>query len=66
MDTPKQNEPGAEKKPTAAPKKGPSKLPSKQISFSNQPVGKNGKQGKASVNKAKKGGVNLMRKLSGM
>jgi hypothetical protein len=47
-------------------KKGPSKLPSKQISFSNQPVSKNGKQAKASVNKTKKGGVNLMKKLSGM
>jgi len=65
MDTPKQNEPAADKKAAPA-KKGPSKLPSKQISFSNQPVGKNGKQGKASVNKSKKGGVNLMRKLSGM
>jgi len=66
MDTPKQNEPAADKKTATPPKKGPSKLPSKQISFSNQPVGKNGKQGKAQVNKAKKGGVNLMRKLSGM
>ncbi len=65
MDTPKQNEPIANKKPVAA-KKGPSKLPSKQISFSNQPVGKNGKQAKATVDKAKKGGTNLMRKLSGM
>ncbi len=46
--------------------KKPSKLPSKQISFSNQPVSKNGKQGKASVSTAKKGGVNHMRKLSGM
>ncbi len=56
MDTPKKEQA----------KKGPSKLPSKQISFSNHPVGKGGKQAKASVNKTKKGGVNLMRKLSGM
>ncbi len=56
METPKQN----------AAKKGPSKLPSKQISFSSQGNAKNGKQGKVNVNKAKKGGVNLMRKLSGM
>jgi hypothetical protein len=56
MDTPKKDQA----------KKGPSKLPSKQISFSNHPVGKGGKQAKATVNKAKKGGVNLMRKLSGM
>jgi hypothetical protein len=55
------------KKSTAAgTKKAPSKLPSKQISFSSQPVAKNGKQAKASVNKSKKGGVNLMKKLSGM
>ncbi|MES2704880.1 MAG: hypothetical protein V4649_19750 [Bacteroidota bacterium] len=47
-------------------KKGPAKLPSKQITFSNQPVAKNGKQGKTSLNSNKKGGVNLMRKLSGM
>ena len=52
---------------TQKPKKaGPVKLPSKQIVFSNQPVAKGGKQAKASVNKGKKGGVNLMRKLSGM
>ncbi len=55
------------KKSTAAgSKKGPSKLPSKQISFSNQPVSKNAKNAKATVNKSKKGGVNLMKKLSGM
>jgi hypothetical protein len=59
MDTSKKNT-------TAGTKKGPSKLPSKQITFSNQPVSKNGKQGNASVNKSKKGGVNLMKKLSGM
>ncbi len=47
-------------------KKTASKLPSKQISFGNNATLKNGKQGKASVNKTKKGGVNLMRKLSGM
>ena len=50
-----------------APKKGAGKLPSKQITFSNQPVGKKGNQsGKAMVNTQKKGGVNLMKKLSGM
>lgn len=54
------------KKGTAAPKKGPSKLPSKQISFSNQPTAKGGKQTKAAAVSGKKGGVNLMRKLSGM
>jgi len=59
MDTSKKNT-------TTGTKKGPSKLPSKQISFSNQPVSKNGKQAKATVNKTKKGGVNLMKKLSGM
>ncbi len=65
MDTPKQNEPAADKKPAAA-KKGPTKLPSKQISFSSQPTKKGGKQAKANINSGKKGGVNLMRKLSGM
>lgn len=49
------------------PKKGPSKLPSKQIVFGNQPVGKKGaKAANATVSSTKKGGVNLMRKLSGM
>ncbi|MCW3121744.1 MAG: hypothetical protein JWQ38_1236 [Flavipsychrobacter sp.] len=43
-----------------------SKLPSKQISFSNQPTAKGGKQAKTSINSVKKGGVNLMKKLSGM
>lgn len=42
------------------------KLPSKQIVFGNQPTTKGGKQGKAAVTTQKKGGVNLMRKLSGM
>lgn len=52
---------------TQKPKKaGSEKLPSKQISFSNQPLAKNGKKVKGSVNKSKKGGVNFMRKLSGM
>ncbi len=46
--------------------KKPSKLPSKQISFSGQQTSKNGANVKASVNKSKKGGVNNMRKLSGM
>ena len=39
----------------------------KQIVFGNQPKGKKGLvAGKASANSTKKGGVNLMRKLSGM
>jgi len=60
METPKNNE-------KAAPKKGPVKLPSKQISFSSQPLSKKGKQaGKLNINTQKKGGVNLMKKLSGM
>ena len=68
METPKQNEPAKKAAaPTPASKKaGPVRLPSKPISFSNQPNAKNGKQVKASVNKGKKGGVNLMKKLSGM
>ena len=48
-------------------KTGPSKLPAKQIVFGNQPKGKKGQvAAKASANSTKKGGVNLMRKLSGM
>ena len=55
------------KKPGATPPKKGAKLPSKSISFSNQPNAKNGKQGgKVNLNKSKKGGVNLMKKLSGM
>lgn len=50
----------------AAKKAGPVKLPSKPISFSSHPQAKNGKQAKVTVNKTKKGGVNLMKKLSGM
>lgn len=51
-----------------APKKAaPSKLPSKQIVFSSQPVSKKGQKGGTKMlNSTKKGGVNLMRKLSGM
>jgi hypothetical protein len=68
MDTAHQNESAGNKKPSTPPaaKKGPVRLPSKPISFQNQPVSKNGKQGKVTVNKSKKGGVNLMKKLSGM
>jgi hypothetical protein len=56
-----ENSKGAPKKAAAT------KLPSKQIVFGNQPKGKKGQQGgKASVNSVKKGGVNMMRKLSGM
>jgi hypothetical protein len=54
-----------EKKPAA--KKAPAKLPSKQIVFGNQQGNaKGGKNTNASVSTAKKGGVNNMRKLSGM
>ncbi len=62
------NKPADSKKATTPPpKKGPVRLPSKPISFSGQQQPKNGKQsGKAMVNKNKKGGVNLMKKLSGM
>jgi len=68
MDNSKQNEQPEKKTPASpAPKKaGPVRLPSKPISFSSQPQAKNGKQAKAMVNKSKKGGVNLMKKLSGM
>ena len=66
MDTPKQNEPAENKKAAAPAKKAPTKLPSKQISFSNHPTAKGGKNAKVQVNKSKKGGVNFMRKLSGM
>ncbi len=68
METPEQEQPIAPK-PTpkpAAKKTGPVKLPSKPISFSNHPQAKNGKNAKVTVNKTKKGGVNLMKKLSGM
>ena len=67
MDTNKQPTPAGDKK-TAAPAKkaGPVRLPSKPISFSNHPTAKGGKQAKTMVNKSKKGGVNLMKKLSGM
>ena len=68
MDTNKQNKPAGENKTPATPAKkaAPVRLPSKPISFSNQPTSKNGKQAKTMVNKSKKGGVNLMKKLSGM
>jgi len=67
-NTNKQPAPPAENKTpvTPAKKAAPVRLPSKPISFSNQPHAKNGKQGKTIVNKTKKGGVNLMKKLSGM
>jgi hypothetical protein len=47
-------------------KSAPAKLPSKPLSFTGQPTKKSGKQGSTKVNSVKKGGVNLMRKLSGM
>ena len=54
-------------KPKNTAGKAPTKLPSKQIVFGNQPKGKKGGAAtKANVNSTKKGGVNLMRKLSGM
>ncbi len=63
MDTPEKK---AAPQSKAAPKKG-AKLPSKSISFSGQASKKSGgKSGNAQVNGQKKGGVNLMRKLSGM
>jgi hypothetical protein len=63
MDTPEKKESA---QPKAAPKKA-AKLPSKSISFSGQATKKNGaKGGKAQINSQKKGGVNLMKKLSGM
>ncbi len=67
MDTNKQPTPTGDKKPAAPAKKaGPVRLPSKPISFSNHPTAKGGKQAKTMINKSKKGGVNLMKKLSGM
>ena len=67
MDTKKQTTPAAaDGKAAPAKKAGPVRLPSKPISFSNHPTAKGGKQAKTMVNKAKKGGVNLMKKLSGM
>ncbi len=63
MDTPEKKE---APQPKVAPKKA-AKLPSKSISFSGQATKKNGaKGGKAQINSQKKGGVNLMKKLSGM
>jgi hypothetical protein len=54
-------------KNSAAKKAGPSKLPAKQIVFGNQPQSKKAqKASKAMTTSNKKGGVNLMRKLSGM
>ncbi len=49
-------------------KAAPTKLPSKQIVFGNQPKGKKGGAAgsKSAAPSGKKGGVNLMRKLSGM
>ena len=66
MDTKKQSTPAADSKAAPAKKAGPVRLPSKPISFSSHPTAKGGKQAKTMVNKAKKGGVNLMKKLSGM
>jgi hypothetical protein len=54
-------------KPAAGAKKAAAKLPSKPISFSGQQQSKKGVKGaKTNINSTKKGGVNLMRKLSGM
>ena len=65
MDTPNNNEAPKTDAPTVK-KAAPSKLPSKTIVFANQSKIKGGKQAKVHVNKSKKGGVNNMRKLSGM
>lgn len=63
METPEKKD---APQPKVAPKKA-AKLPSKSISFSGQQTKKTGgKSGNAQVNGQKKGGVNLMRKLSGM
>lgn len=64
METPNQDAPKASG--ASSKKATPKKLPSKQITFGNQGTSKSGGQGKVTVNKSKKGGVNLMRKLSGM
>jgi hypothetical protein len=54
-------------KSTTNKKAGPSKLPAKQIVFGNQPQSKKAqKAAKSMASSNKKGGVNLMRKLSGM
>jgi len=66
MNTTNQNEDQKKAPVTPTKKAGPSKLPSKSISFANHPKAKGGKQAKAFIDKSKKGGVNLMRKLSGM
>ncbi len=66
MDTP-QNEKPAEKPAEPVKKAAPTKLPSKPISFSGQQQSKKGAKGpKSNFSSQKKGGVNLMRKLSGM
>ncbi len=64
METPK---PAASTNP-AGQKKAPTKLPSKPLSFSGQAQSKKGQKGAKinSINSTKKGGVNLMKKLSGM
>lgn len=64
---PLENKPTTPATPVAK-KPGKMRLPSKPISFSGQQShAKNGKQqGKTMENKNKKGGVNLLKKLSGM
>ena len=67
METPQQNETAGSKPNEPVKKAAPTKLPSKQISFSGQQQSKKGAKGpKANFGSQKKGGVNLMRKLSGM
>lgn len=65
---PQPNEiPQAQTEKAASDKKAATKLPSKPISFSGQQQSKKGQKGaKANFSSQKKGGVNLMRKLSGM
>lgn len=68
METPQQNETPAAKPAQPAAKKAATKLPSKPISFSGQAQSKKGQKASKvnAINSAKKGGVNLMKKLSGM
>ncbi|MBC7553002.1 MAG: hypothetical protein H7257_03380 [Taibaiella sp.] len=69
-ETPAQQPEASENKSTASSsqKKAATKLPSKPISFSGQQQSKKGQKGLKSnfSSSQKKGGVNLMRKLSGM
>lgn len=65
MESQDQKKSAEQPKEANAKKAAPKKLPSKQIVF-NQGGATFGGKAKTTVNKGKKGGVNLMRKLSGM